>query len=138
MKEIVTYLNFDGKTRAAMTFYAKSLGTELELMPFSHGQCDVPKGAEDRIMHARLIKNGVPVLMASDTPPGMPLHEGNNFSVSVNCESMQEIERLFAALGEKGNVTMPLQNMFWGAHFGMLTDQFGINWMFNYELPKQA
>jgi PhnB protein len=33
---------------------------------------------------------------------------------------------------------MPLQNMFWGAHFGMLTDQFGINWMFNYELPKQA
>ena len=25
---------------------------------------------------------------------------------------------------------------FWGAHFGMLTDQFGINWMFNYDKAK--
>ena len=138
MKEITAYLNFDGNCRQAMTFYAKCLGTELELMSFSQAPMDVPKGAEDRIMHARLTKNGSPVLMASDTPPGMPLHAGNNFYVSVNCESMQEIERLFAALGEKGKFTMPLQNMFWGAHFGMLTDQFGINWMFNYELPKQA
>jgi len=27
--------------------------------------------------------------------------------------------------------------MFWGARFGMLTDQFGVNWMFSFELPKQ-
>jgi uncharacterized glyoxalase superfamily protein PhnB len=27
---------------------------------------------------------------------------------------------------------------FWGARFGMLTDQFGINWMFNFDHPKQA
>ena len=25
---------------------------------------------------------------------------------------------------------------FWGAYFGMLTDQFGVNWMFNYDSPK--
>ena len=32
---------------------------------------------------------------------------------------------------------MPLQDAFWGARFGMLTDQFGVNWMFNFENPKQ-
>jgi len=29
---------------------------------------------------------------------------------------------------------MPLQGTFWEARFGMVTDQFGISWMFN--LPK--
>ena len=74
--------------------------------------------------------------MASDCMPGMPAQQGNNFSIAIMCESRQEIEKLFAALSEKGNVTMPLADTFWGAHFGMLTDQFGIPWMFNYELPK--
>ena len=31
---------------------------------------------------------------------------------------------------------MPVQDMFWGARFGMLTDKFGVHWMFNYEKPK--
>jgi PhnB protein len=135
MKEISTYLTFDGSCREAMKFYAKCLGAELQLMPFSEGPGEVPKEAGDRILHAKLTK-GLAVLMASDTMPGMPLQRGNNFSVSINCESLQEIEELFTALGEKGKVSMPLQDAFWGARFGMLTDQFGINWMFNFEKPK--
>ena len=87
------------------------------------------------IAHASLTKEA-PILMASDAMPGMPFTQGNNFWVNINCESLPEIERLFTALGEKGKVVMPLQDMFWGAHFGMLTDQFGINWMFNYERSK--
>ena len=31
---------------------------------------------------------------------------------------------------------MPLQDTFWGAHFGTLIDRFGIGWMFNYAIPK--
>ncbi len=135
MKEITTYLIFDGNCREAMTFYKRCLAAELHLMPFSEGQCDFPEEAKDRIMHASLTK-GPAVLMASDTMPGMPFQQGNNFSVSINCESLEEIERLFTALGEKGKVTMPLQDVFWGARFGMLTDQFGINWMVNFEHPR--
>jgi len=77
-------------------------------------------------------------LMASDTMPGMPFQQGNNFSVSVSCESLQEIERLFTAIGVNGKVTMQLQDTFWGARFGMLTDQFGIHWMFNFEHPEKS
>jgi PhnB protein len=136
MKEITTYLIFDGNCREAMTFYGNCLGAQLDLMPFSDGQCgEIPQEAKDRIMHARLSK-GTAVLMASDTMPGMPFQQGNNFSVSINCESQQEIEKLFTGLGEKGKITMPLQQTFWAARFGMLTDQFGINWMFNFEQPQ--
>jgi PhnB protein len=137
MKEVVTYLNFDGNCREAMEFYQKCLGAELMLMPFSEMPGGVPPGSEHRVMHARLTK-GITLLMASDTLPGRPSQPGNNFAVSIQAESLHEIESLFAALSEKGTVTMPLQDMFWGARFGMLKDQFGIHWMFNFELPKQS
>lgn len=140
MKEITPYLTFDGNCREAMTFYASSLGAELQMMPFSEapkGEFTFPQEAKDRVMHARLSK-GQAVLMASDSLPGMPFHAGSNFSVTVDCDSAEEVESLFAALQKNGEVTMPVQDTFWGAHFGMLTDQFGINWMFNYDKPQQS
>jgi PhnB protein len=136
MKSITTYLVFDGNCRQAMTFYQKCLGAELFLQTFADAKMESPKGAENRVIHARLTK-GSAILMASDTMPGMPFTQGNNFSVAVGCESVQEIEKLFAAFGEKGKVTMALHDAFWGARFGMLTDQFGVNWMFDFEYPKK-
>jgi PhnB protein len=140
MKATITYLNFDGNCRAAMEFYAKALGAELTIMPFSDmpGDAFKAEGAKDRIMHARLMKKGLPyaILMASDIMPGMPYQQGTNFSVSVGCDSLDEIKSLFAAMSEGGAVTMPLQDQFWGAHFGMVKDQFGVHWMFDYEYPK--
>jgi len=138
MKGIVTYLNFDGNCREAMQFYGKCLGAELQMTPFSAMPGNPAPEAKDRIMHARLTKGSSELLMASDTQPGMPFQQGSNFSVSVHCESVQEIDALFAALSEKGNVSMPLQDTFWGARFGMLTDQFGIHWMFNFDHPKKG
>ena len=117
MKEVTTYLTFDGNCRKAMTFYKQCLGAELHLMPSSEAPHDFPKEAKDRIMHARLAK-GAAVLMAPDTMPGMPFQQGNNFSVTINCESLPEIERLFTDLGTNGKVTMQLQDTFWALVLG--------------------
>jgi PhnB protein len=132
MKNLTTYLNFDGNCRDAMKFYERCLGGELHMMPFSEGPGNVPAEAKDRVMHARL-SSGPIQLMASDTMPGMSFKQGNNFSLCIECESQEELQRLFSALEEKGKVTMALQDTFWGARFGMVTDQFGIGWMFNFE-----
>ena len=130
MKETNTYLNFDGNCRQAMEFYKKCLGAELYIMSFSEAPCDFPKDAKkDGIMHACLTKGSSALLMASDVMPGMSLQPGNNFTINIKCESVEEIDRLFAEFGEKGKVTMPLQGTFWAARFGMLTDRFGIGWM---------
>jgi PhnB protein len=138
MKAVVAYMNFDGNCREAMTFYSKCLGGELELKPFSEMPGNHPPEAKDRIMHGRVSKAGLPVLMGSDTMPGHPFHPGRNFSISVMCESTQEIDHLFAALSEGGKVSMPLADQFWGARFGMFTDKFGIHWMLNFDHPKPA
>ncbi|HYZ84133.1 MAG TPA: VOC family protein [Bryobacteraceae bacterium] len=139
MKQLVTYLNFDGTCHEAMKFYAKNFGAELQVHTFGEMPPDFPcpEDAKNRVMHASLTKDGV-TLMASDAPPGMPIQMGNNVWVNVVCESMDEIKRLFAAFSEGGEVVMDLQDQFWGAHFGMLRDKFGTQWMFNYELPKKA
>src|ERR1700731_4587689 len=110
MKTTNTYLNFDGNCREAMTFYGKCLQAEPNFTPFSSGPPDIAamaKTAPDRILHAEL-KSGPVVLMASDTPPGMPFRQGNNFSISITCESLPEMERLFAAFGKNGKVTMAM------------------------------
>jgi PhnB protein len=135
MKEIAAYLTFNGNCREAMEFYKKCLGAELQLMPFSTAPMKIPEGAENLIIHARLTK-GDAVLMASDAMPGMPYHPGNNFWVTIQCESVEETDELFAAFNENAKVVMPVQETFWAARFGMLTDQFGVNWMFNSEKAK--
>jgi PhnB protein len=139
MKNATIYLMFDGNCREAMNFYKKCFDAELFILTYGEsGHCEgIPKEAHDRIMHATISK-GFPVLMASDTPGTPPVQSGNNFSISLHTESVQETEKLFNALGENGKVTMPLQETFWAARFGMLTDQFGVGWMFNQEKPKEA
>jgi PhnB protein len=136
MKAVVTYLAFDGNCRQAMKFYERCFGGELYLMPFSEAPGDHPPEAKDRVMHATVVKDGKSIVMASDTMPGQPYTPGTNFSICISPENTEELERLFTALGEKGKVAMPLQDTFWGARFGIVTDQFGITWMLNYEKPK--
>jgi PhnB protein len=50
------------------------------------------------------------------------------------CFSSKNISPRF---GDKGKIKMPVQETFWAARFGMLTDKFGINWMFNFGKPQQ-
>jgi PhnB protein len=135
MKFINPYLNFDGNTREAMQFYAGVLDAELEIQSFGDvGMAETPE-MKDRTMHASLKKGDV-VIMASDTMPGMPYVQGNNVWININCESEEEIERLFKALGAAGTVLMPLADQFWGAKFGMLKDRYDIHWMLNFDKAR--
>jgi PhnB protein len=141
MKQITPFLHFDGNCREAMEFYKQSLGAELFLLPYSDAPGEpawVTPESRDRIMHSTLNHSGGPLLMASDTMPGHAFQQGSNFAVCIECESRDEIEAFFAALSAGGEVTMPLQDTFWNAHFGMLKDKFGIHWMLNFPLPKQT
>jgi PhnB protein len=142
MKSFNAYLIFNGNCRQAMEFYAKSLGADLQLMTYGQGPgggpgCEIPQQAKDKIMHAHL-QAGSAVLMASDSTPDRTVKEGTNFWVNIDCESLEEIEKFFSALSEGAHITMPLQQTFWAARFAMLTDKFGVNWMFNLSQPQTA
>ena len=136
MREINAYLNFDGNCGEAMRFYQECLGGDLQVQTFADGDFEAPPGTEDRVMHARLSRGRL-VLMASDTMPGMSYQQGNSVWLSVACESDAEVDSLHAALLDGGTNAMEPQDTFWNARFGMLTDRYGINWMFNHERAQQ-
>ncbi|HEV2831803.1 MAG TPA: VOC family protein, partial [Hanamia sp.] len=72
----------------------------------------------------------------SDSGNNDEVTSGTNLSLSLNFNVLEEMEKTFEALSQGGNITMPLQDTFWGARFGMLTDKFGFHWMFNHDLKK--
>jgi uncharacterized glyoxalase superfamily protein PhnB len=63
------------------------------------------------------------------------LKEGN-VQIALDFTELAEMARAFQALASGGKVTLPIQDTFWGAEFGMLTDVYGVRWMFNCELKK--
>jgi PhnB protein len=132
MAQVDVYLFFDGNCGDAMRFYQRTLGGKLEMM--THAQSPMadrsPPGSENRIMHARLDLDGRS-LMASDSMPGQPYGGMKGFSVSLVYPGAEEAKRIFAALADGGQVTMPIDRTFWAEAFGMCTDRFGTPWMVN-------
>ncbi len=128
------YLSFNGNCEEAINFYKGVFGGEItQLSRFGETSAPVPDDYKDNIMHIayRFDDN---TILASDLMPGNPFVIGNNFSLSVDVMQIMEMEKAFDKLAEGGKVTMPLQDTFWGARFGMLTDKFGVNWLFNCDL----
>jgi PhnB protein len=119
-----------------MAFYQECFEGELFLMPFSDAPPDFSHTeGKHRILHSTL-KKGSEILMAADTWSVTPHQPGNNFTVMIQSDDLAESERLFTALAEGGKVTMPLQDTFWAARFGTLTDRFGVQWSFNCVVAK--
>jgi PhnB protein len=133
------YLFFNGNCEVAFKFYAKCLGGKIDAMMTHEGTPaagGVPADWAKKILHARLAV-GDAVLMASDAPPEH-YSKPQGFSININVIDAAEAERLFKALSEGGNVTMPIAETFWAVRFGMFTDKFGIPWMVNCEKAQQA
>jgi PhnB protein len=132
MTQIISYLNFNGKTREAMQFCQQRLGGELVMQKIAESPmaAQLPSEMGNRILHSRLTNNGI-TLMASDML-GDKIVTGNSISLCINCSSQEEITRFFEHLSKDGKVTHPLHQSFWGSTFGHLVDKYGINWMLNY------
>jgi PhnB protein len=129
------YLTFNGNCREAIEYYAEVFGTEKpQIMTFGEAPSDpnypLPEEVKNLVLHARLNILGRRV-MFSDTFPGQPFVEGNNFSLAIVSNDMDEVKTLFHKLKEGGEVKMELQETFWSKCYGMLTDKFGIQWQFN-------
>lgn len=126
-----------GACREALSFYQSCLGGELKLMRVGDtAMCEhMPAEAHDQIMHGTLTTDSF-VLMACDAlDTRRPFDPGNNIAMCLDCRSDEEINTLFAKLGEGGTVVDPLADMFWGGKFGTLIDRFGTEWLFNFDKP---
>ena len=135
--QLAVHLAFNGNCRQAFEYYAKTFGGRI-LMQLTYGEAPAGAGVSsaemtNQIMHARLDIEGQ-YLMGADAPPGR-YHASKGIMVSVSISDPERARRIFEALADKGNITMPFQETFWARGFGMCIDQFAIPWMVNCEKP---
>src|SRR6185312_7014826 len=110
------YLFFNGRCEEALEFYKKALGAEV-VMTMRYKESPepppgmVPPGFENKIMHTSF-RVGQTVVMASDgCSTDAVKFEG--FSLSLALSTPEEVDRIFNALAEGGQVTMPAGKTFW-------------------------
>ena len=138
MKSLNPYLNFNGNTEEVFTFYKSVFGGEFKTFSrFSdtpHGD-NLPEEDKEKMMHVALLLSNGTTLMGTDvlTSQGHQPVAGNNISLSIEADSKEAADTIFAKLSAGGTIEMPLMDTFWGAYFGMFTDKFGIKWMINFE-----
>jgi PhnB protein len=130
---IEPYLFFNGRCEEAVEFYKKALGAEvIMLMRFKESPEPpapgmVPPGSENKVMHVSLRVGDTTVMASDGRCTGQPNFQG--FSLSLTAANEAEARRIFTALGDGGQVQMPLGKTFWSTCFGMVADRFGVGWM---------
>jgi PhnB protein len=128
---LIPYLVMNGNAKEAIQFYQKALDAQV-LFSQSFGEMPenpeypLPAEAKDLVSHAT-IKVGETEVMFSDTFPGQPHHIGNQVTICISTNDADQAHRIFEALQEGGQVTMPLQETFFSPAYGNLTDKFGVS-----------
>lgn len=130
------YLTFDGQCEAAFNFYKSVFGGKFDELKYFK---DIPQNydvntthvTDDKIMHISLPITKHFVLLGCDAegPMKQQYQKGTNFSISLNVKNKKKARKIFERLSNHGEVHSPLAETFWGSYFGMITDQFGIQWM---------
>ncbi len=134
--QVQPYVFFEGRCEEAVEFYRSALDAEVTMLMRFKDSPDpdmVPPGAEGKVMHASFRIGETTVLASDGRCEGRPSFQG--FSLSLTVPSETEAERLFAALGDGGQVQMPLTRTFFSPRFGMVADRFGVSWMI-YVAPR--
>lgn len=137
--QTIPYLMFTkGQCREAFQFYAQALRGEIVAVS-TYGDMPgagehIPQDRLSRVANVQLVANGA-TLMGADNVMGGPAADSdegrNDTTVNVQVDTVEEAERVFAALSAGGTVQMPIGESPWALRFGMFADRYGKPWMVN-------
>lgn len=141
MAIINPHINFNGNAEEAFNFYKSVFGGEfskiIRFKDISSDEYPVSENEKEKIMHIAL-PIGQNFLMANDVPESMGrTNENENRSkIAIKAESREEAEKLFQGLSAGGSVEVPPHGENPSdVYFTMFRDQYGIEWMVEFE-PK--
>ena len=129
--QLNAYLSFGGNCQEAMEFYKSVFGGKLEMTNYLDGGMSQSADDEKLIMHAMLEADNGITFMASDGRSTTDAESEPMIQLSLSGDNSDELTGYFNKLADGGTVREPLVQAPWGDTFGMLTDQFGNQWMVN-------
>ena len=123
------FVSFDGNCREAMTWYAALFGApDPTIMTYGDAPPDSMPGIDPGMVMYADVRVGSGMLMGADTVMGRHV-PAQGMTVMVDPPDGAEGRRIFDALAEGGEVTMPFEATFWSSGFGMVRDRFGTPWI---------
>ncbi|WP_216625878.1 VOC family protein [Paenibacillus planticolens] len=127
-QKITTFLMFEGQAEEAMNFYTSLFDQSeiVEIKRYGAGEA----GVEGSVVRATFSLHGQ-VFMCIDSFVKHDFSFTPAISLYVNCDSDEEIERVYAALSQDGKVYMPLGSYPFSEKFGWVGDRFGVTWQLN-------
>lgn len=130
---IIPYLTFHGQAKEAAEFYTELFGlVNLGVQRYGDADFPSPPEAEDLVIHCHLQKGDFQLMLADSTEV-RPQEVQHGLSLTVQCESDQEIQKLYDGLLQEGTMLMELQQTFWGTKYGKVRDKYGFVWDLNCE-----
>lgn len=124
---VAIYVNYAGNCEAAFRFYEQLFGGRVTTLS-RHSDMpnpNIPADWNDKVLHARLQLANT-TLMGADVPTAQPMRSAY---VTLTLDSVAESERIYAALGEHGEIFMAMAETPFAKRFAMLRDRFGTSWM---------
>ena len=141
MATINPWINFNGNTEEAFTFYKSVFGGEfakvVRFKDIASDEFPVAEKDENKIMQIAL-PIGNNMLIANDVPEvlGRVNEHENRSKILVRTESKEEADRLFHGLSVGGEVEGAIGDSPWGSYAGMFRDKYGIEWIIEFSPTK--
>jgi PhnB protein len=129
--QAIPTIYFPGLCAEAISFYRDVLHADvlfqLTAIPDSPPQFLEP-GSPGKIIRAGLrVGDTVVYFSEGHHPDQAPAFAG--FSMNLHVDSAVEAARILQALGEGGDVRVPLRPTAWADAFGAVIDRYGLHWM---------
>ncbi|SDT47109.1 Glyoxalase superfamily enzyme, possibly 3-demethylubiquinone-9 3-methyltransferase [Paenibacillaceae bacterium GAS479] len=128
MSNITPFLMFEGNAEEAMHTYI-SLIEDSSITNITRFGPEGP-GIEGKVMQASFTLKGQ-TFMCIDSYIKHEFTFTPAFSIFVNCDTEDEVNRLYDGLSAGGSVLMPLGNYGFSRQFGWINDTFGVSWQIN-------
>lgn len=124
------FLMFQGKkAQEAIDFYIDVIPNS-QIEEVEHWGDTYPQFS-DGIKFATVTIGGQKVVV-SDSPIEHAFDFTPSFSFLIECESEEELESFAGALGEDGQVLMPIGDYGFSQKFTFVVDRFGVSWQLVY------
>jgi len=125
---ITPFLMFEGQAEEAINFYISLFENARVVAMQRYGAGEA--GAEGSVKLATISLAGQ-LVRCIDSPAKHGFSFTPAISLFVDCTEEQELERLFGALSQDGQVLMPLNDYGFSRRFGWVADRFGVSWQLN-------
>ena len=129
---ITFHIHFNGQCQEAFEFYEEALNAKIgTMLRFGDSPAAETVAIEwhNKIVHGNINLNGVEI--SGDDIPDEQSEPPKGFYILLGIDNESETTSVFNRLSENGTIIMPLQKTFWSTNYGIVIDQFGIQWKIN-------